>query len=358
MAVVTAEARVRELQDLVRTACESGEPLVITGGGSKSARPDTGAGGILETRPLQGIVDYEPTELVITVRAGTALDELQRELAAAGQMLGFEPPAWGKSATIGGTVACGLSGPRRPYAGALRDFVLGVRCLNGRGEDLHFGGRVMKNVAGYDIARLMAGARGTLGVLLEISFKVLPLPEYEQTFCRRLSSAQAIEAMNRLATRPLPVSAAAWADGVMYVRLSGTAAAVEAAGREVALEACADGGDFWSTLREQQLDYFITDDPVWRFSLPATAAMPAVTGDWVIDWGGAQRWLRTRESAAKVHHAAAGAGGYAILHRGPADLQVLPDLPPALLKLQRQVKQAFDPAGILNPGLLYTGASC
>ncbi|MDZ7735836.1 MAG: glycolate oxidase subunit GlcE [Gammaproteobacteria bacterium] len=358
MAVVTAEAGVRELQELVQTACESGEPLVITGGGSKSAAPPTDTGRVLETRALQGIVDYEPTELVITARAGTALDELQRELAAAGQMLGFEPPAWGKSATIGGTVACGLSGPRRPYAGALRDFVLGVRCLNGRGEDLHFGGRVMKNVAGYDIARLMAGARGTLGVLLEISFKVLPLPECEHTFCRRLPPAEAIDAMNRLATRPLPLSAAAWVDGVMYVRLSGTAAAVEAAGREAALEACADGDAFWSALREHQLDFFNTDDPVWRLSLPATTAMPTVTGDWAIDWGGAQRWLRSTEPAASVHHAAAAAGGYATLHRGPADLPALPDLPPALLKLHQRVKQAFDPAGILNPGLLYTGASC
>lgn len=342
----------------MRAARDSHQPLFISGGGSKQFRLADWQGPVLSTRDYRGIVDYEPTELVITARAGTPLAELQRELAGAGQMLGFEPPAFGDTATVGGTVACGLSGPRRPYAGAARDFVLGVRCLNGRGEDLHFGGRVMKNVAGYDIARLMTGAWGTLGVLLEVSFKVLPLPEAEQTFCRPLPPDAAIETMNRLAMRPLPLSAATWLDGMLYVRFSGAAAAVEAAGRETGFETCDTGTGFWTALREQQLPFFRNGMPLWRLSLPSTAAMADLPGDWIIDWGGAQRWLCTEALAADVHQAAAQAGGYAVQYRAATARPALPALPPALLKLQQQVKRAFDPAGIFNPGLLYTESSC
>ncbi len=358
MAIATTDDRVRDLQAQIRTAADSESPLRICGGGTKAFSLPAIDGQSLDTTPLRGIVEYEPSELVVTVRAGTPLADLQAELAGAGQMLGFEPPAYGTGATVGGTVACGLSGPRRPYAGSLRDFVLGVRCLNGRGEDLHFGGQVMKNVAGYDIARLMAGARGTLGVLLEVSFKLLPLPASEQTFCRPMAADEAVQLMNELAGWPLPLSAAAWLDETLYLRCSGSAAAVEAAGRELGLTVHAEGDAFWAALREQQLEFFMTDEPVWRLSLPPTAAMPVLAGDWVIDWGGAQRWLCGPAPAAAIHEAAARAGGYATLHKGPSRAAALPDLPPGLLKLQQRVKQAFDPAGIFNPGLLYTGAAC
>ena len=330
----------------------------IKGGGTKAGRLPAVGGEGLATSGLQGIVDYEPSELVVTARAGLSLKSLQATLTANGQMLGFEPPAYGEAATVGGTVACGLSGPRRPYAGALRDFVLGVRCLNGRGEDLRFGGQVMKNVAGYDIARLMAGAQGTLGVLLEVSFKVLPSPACERTYCQAMTAGEALTRMNALAARPLPLSAAAWLDGTLYIRCSGTEAAVEAAGRELQMDVDDSGASFWERLREQQLAFFVNArSPVWRLSLPSTASQPAVDGSWLIDWGGAQRWLCTDAPATTVQSAAAGVGGYASLQRG--DQQgALPELPGALRHLHQRVKQAFDPAGILNPGLLYTEAAC
>lgn len=358
MSTAQPDTYIRDLQEQIHAASDRHEAHFICGGGSKHFRLPAWHGPVLSTRPLQGIVDYEPTELVVTARAGMCLQELQQELAAAGQMLGFEPPVYGGEATVGGTVACALSGPRRPYAGAARDFVLGVRCLNGSGEDLRFGGRVMKNVAGYDLARLMTGAWGTLGVLLEVSLKVLPLPEAEQTYGRELAAGEAIELMNRLAARPLPLSAAAWLDGVLYVRFSGAASAVEAAGRETGFEPVADGDSFWTGLREQQLDFFRSNMPLWRLSLPATAAMPDIGGDWIVDWGGAQRWLLSEAPAATVHRVATAAGGHATLYRYTEQQQQLPALPPALLNLQQQLKRAFDPACIFNPGLLYTEAAC
>lgn len=352
------DALIRDMQARIEAACTSHQPIHISGSGSRHFLLPAIQGEPLTTADLQGIVEYEPTELVVTVRTGTRLSDLQKTLSGAGQMLGFEPPAFGETATVGGTVACGLSGPRRPFAGSLRDFVLGVRCLNGRGEDLRFGGQVMKNVAGYDVARLMVGAQGTLGVLLEVSFKVLPLPEREQTYCRQLPAQAAIQSMNELAGRPLPLSGAAWTDGMLYIRFSGAAAAVEAAGKASGLEYVGENQDFWRKLREQQLDFFQGNVPLWRLSLPATADQPAIDGDWIIDWGGAQRWLRTQASAEAVHDRARAAGGYATLYRGTGQENAMPPLPDPLLKLQQQLKQAFDPAAILNPGLLYTTTPC
>ncbi len=343
---------IAELQERIRTATAAATPLAIRAGGSKAFCLPAVAGEPLDVAGLTGIVDYEPTELVVTVRAGTPLAELQAALAAEGQMLAFEPPAFAATATVGGTVACGLSGPRRPYAGALRDFVLGVRCLNGRGEDLRFGGQVMKNVAGYDVDRLQAGAHGRLGVLLEISFKVLPLPEAETTMALELSPAAAVERMNRLAGRPLPLSAAAHVDGWLYLRFSGSAAAVAAARDDCGGSVLADAVAFWTAVREQQHDFFQTGRPLWRLSLPATAVVPDIEGagaaDWLIDWGGAQRWLRSDAPAAAVHAAAQAAGGWARGWRGVADDRRWPAQPAALQQLQHRLKAAFDPAAVFN----------
>ena len=356
------ETAVRDLQDQVASAANQDRALHIQGGGTKTDRLPAVEGNKLDTGGLQGIIEYAPSELVVTARAGMPLKALQARLNENGQMLGFEPPAYGEAATVGGTVACGLSGPRRAYAGALRDFVLGVRCLNGRGEDLRFGGQVMKNVAGYDIARLMAGAQGTLGVLLEVSFKVLPLPASERTYCQTMSVEEALTHMNALAARPLPLSAAAWFDGTLFIRCSGSQAAVEAAGRELRMATADGGADFWRRLCEQQLAFFDSRSPVWRLSLASTASQPAVDGNWLIDWGGAQRWLCTDAPAATVQSAAAEAGGYATLLRndgqGDFDQGALPELPAPLRRLHQRVKQAFDPVGIFNPGLLYTEAAC
>lgn len=353
-----SERLIQDLQARIRDAAATAEPLHIQGAGSKAFCMPPIPGRPLHVTGLRGIVDYEPTELVVTVRAGTPLAELREILAVEGQMLAFEPPAFAATATVGGTVACGLSGPRRPFAGAVRDFILGVRCLNGKGEDLRFGGRVMKNVAGYDVARLMAGAYGSLGVLLEVAFKVLPCPEAETTRCRPLGMAAAIETMNRLAMQPLPLSAAAYVDGLLYVRFSGAAAAVKAAARTCAtMREVHNGEAFWRRLREQELDFFTRADPLWRLSLPSTAAMPAIHGDWLIDWGGALRWLSTDAPAHEVQAAATAAGGYATRFKGQQSGSSLPPLPPALLELQRRLKLAFDPAQVLNRGVLYTQSS-
>lgn len=352
------ETLIQELQYRIRQAVAAAEPLHVRGSGSKAFCLPSIPGTSLDVTGLRGIVDYQPTELVVTVQAGTPLAELQETLAAENQMLGFEPPAFAPAATVGGTVACGLSGPRRPFAGALRDFVLGVRCLNGQGDDLSFGGQVMKNVAGYDVARLMAGARGSLGVLLEISFKVLPCPPADATLCQALASDTAVETMNRLAAQPLPLSAAAYVDNRLYIRFSGAASAVETAVKNCAsMQTVADGDTFWMRLREQQLDFFTKAETLWRLSLPATAATPAISGDWLIDWGGALRWLRTDAPADAIHATAAAAGGYALLFKGGEHGQRLPFLPAPLLKIHQRLKLAFDPAQVLNRGVLYTQAN-
>jgi len=290
---------------------------------------------------------------VVTVRAGTRLAQLESALAAERQMLAFEPPHFGEGATIGGAVAAGLSGPRRPYAGSLRDFVLGTRVVNGKGEDLAFGGRVIKNVAGYDVSRLMAGALGTLGVITEISFKVLPRPACEATLAFDLDEARATEQVNRWAGQPLPLSATAWQDGRLRARLSGAASAVAAARTKMGGEEI-DAGDYWRELREQRLGFFAPDRALWRLSVPQTTAPIASSHAQLIEWGGGVRWISADADAASLRSAAERAGGHATLFRGgDKSLGVFHPLQPAVMKIHRRLKLAFDPAGILNPGRMY-----
>lgn len=335
----------------VRLAFESGEPLAITGGGSKAFFGGAIRGAPLSISDHHGIVSYEPSELVITARAGTPLRVIEETLSTEGQMLPFEPPHFGE-ATLGGTVACGLSGPRRPYAGAVRDFVLGVEIVNGRGERLRFGGEVIKNVAGYDLSRLMAGALGTLGVLLSVSLKVLPRPETEMTLLQECSPETALERLNGWAARPLPLSGACHHDGRLRIRIAGTEKAVTAARRSIG--GGVDGnGNFWSDLREQRLDFFAGTVPLWRLSVPQDAPPHPVTADGLIDWGGAQRWVRSGASAGELQQAAVAMGGHAHCFRGGDRQAAFHPLPKALLAIHRRLKAAFDPAGILNPGRLY-----
>ena len=342
------------LQARIREAAATRSPLCIRGGGSKDFLGREPRGARLDVACHRGIVNYQPAELVLTVRAGTPLSEVEQLLAEHGQMLPFEPPGFGDSATIGGVVACGLSGPRRPFCGALRDFVLGVRCINGRGEVLRFGGEVVKNVAGFDAARLMAGALGTLGVLLEISFKILPRPASDLTLCFEMDAADAIQQLSRWMSSSLPLSAASHHDGRLRLRLSGTPEAVTAAHRSLGGEILAGGDDYWRRLREHQLEFFGPAEPLWRLSLPAATPPLPVVGDWLLDWGGAQRWLRTALPPAIVRATAARAGGHATLFRhGDREGSVFHPLPPALLEVHRQLKLAFDPHRILNPGRLY-----
>lgn len=346
---------IHALQDRLAAASSSGTPLRIQGGGTKAFLGGRSDGEVLSTTALAGIVDYEPKELVLTVRAGTPLAEVERTLAGAGQMLPFEPPHFGPGATIGGTVATGLSGPRRAYAGAVRDFMLGVRILDGQGQDLSFGGRVIKNVAGYDVTRLMAGALGTLGVLVEMSFKVLPRPAAEATLRLEMNAAAAIERMNLWAGSPLPLSATSWHDGQLHVRLSGAVAGVAAAMAKIGGESVSDGDAFWTALREQSSAFFTEATTMVRAALPATTVANirnGGTGQW-IEWGGAQRWLRDVGDIAALRHEVAELGGHVTCFRGAQPgTRIFHSLRHELVPLHQRLKYTFDPVGILNRGRL------
>ena len=342
------------LRDRSLAAAAAGTPLAVTGGGTKEFLGRITQAERFDVSGHRGIVSYEPTELVLSARGGTPLAEVTAALEERGQVLAFEPPSFGAEATIGGTVATGLSGPARPYAGAARDFVLGTRVLNGRGEVLRFGGEVMKNVAGYDVSRLMTGACGTLGVLLDVSLKVLPHPAVARTLAFDVTATEAIERCNAWAARPLPVTGACHDGERLRVRLAGTEGGVAAAAGALGGEAV-ECDAFWTALREHTLAFFTrTGAPLWRISVPPGAAMTEPGGDLLVDWGGALRWLRTEALAAEVRAAAERAGGHAVLFRGGDRTgEVFHPLRPAVRRIHERLKAAFDPAGIFNPGRMY-----
>ena len=344
-----------DLQAAVQQAAAARAPLAIHGGGSKAALWRPSRGEHLDVRNHRGVISYEPEELVLTARTGTPLADIEIALEASGQMLAFEPPHFAGGATVGGAIASGLSGPRRPFAGAARDFVLGVRLIDGQGQTLRFGGQVMKNVAGFDVSRLMCGAFGTLGVLLDVSLKVLPRPAADITLDFAASRAQALEWLSGWCGRPLPISAAAHHEGRLRLRLSGTTSGVAAARELLGGDATSDQPAWWAALRDQQLDFFTRPGAaLWRLSLPPAAPMPELAGDWLLDWAGAQRWLRTPEAPEKVRAAAVALGGHAVWYTGrPEGEPFYAPLPAPLLALHRRVKAAFDPLGLFNPGALY-----
>ena len=388
------------IRDQVRQAQVLGRPLRLHGGDTKRfygepVRAETE----LDLRVYSGIVSHEPTELVITARCGTPLSELEAALAEKRQMLAFEPPAFGAAATVGGMVAAGLSGPTRASAGAVRDFVLGAVLMDARGELLNFGGEVMKNVAGYDAARLLAGSLGVLGPIVQVSLKVLPLPAARTTVLMSMDAAQALHCLNAWAGQPLPIAASAWSAGQLMLRLQGAVAAVRAAATRLADSHGAQEQDpaaadrFWADLREHRLPALAAGADLWRVSVPSVAPMLACEEPAVIEWGGALRWIRTTRSPAEIRSIAAAAGGSAarfdrsaVAASGlpgaeqsaapsldqvaepalqppvlqpqalqPAALQpqVLHPLSPAVLALHRRLKQAFDPKGIFNPGRMH-----
>ncbi|MCR4346889.1 MAG: glycolate oxidase subunit GlcE [Sulfuricaulis sp.] len=348
----------KQLADAVKGAAGKHARLTITGSGSKRFYAGDIAGEALDVTGHHGIVTYEPTELIVTARAGTPLAELEAALADKGQMLAFEPPWFGEGATLGGTIACGFSGPRRPYAGAARDFVLGTRIINGKGEVLHFGGEVMKNVAGYDVSRLMVGALGSLGVLLEVSLKVLPKPAREVTLCFEMPAEKGISIMNGLGAQPLPLSAACHASETLYIRLSGTELGIQAARAKLGGKPMDKSDDFWRDIREQRHEFFQDDAPLWRLSIPPATPPMNLPGQWLLDWGGAQRWLKSVAPAGEIRQKTESVGGHATLfrHANHNGARFHP-LPPKLVELHQNLKRAFDPAGILNPGLPYPAQS-
>ena len=350
--------------DAIRAAAADKRPLRLRGGGSKDFYGQALSGEPLDTRGYAGVIAYEPTELVVTAKCGTPLAELESTLRGNGQMLAFEPPHFAPpgegGATVGGMLAAGLAGPRRASAGAVRDFVLGVTLMDARGEALRFGGTVMKNVAGYDVSRLMAGSMGTLGLILDVSLKVLPLPAAEATLRFEMPEDKAIETLNRWAGRPLPISASAFSGSELHLRLSGAPPALDSASRKLGGKRLDDeqARGFWSGIREHTDGFFRTGAPLWRLSLPSAAPPVQLQGTQLIEWGGALRWLATGADARTLREAARRAGGHATLFRGGSEEQrradgVFHPLEPALAKLHRNLKASFDPEGIFNPGRLY-----
>jgi glycolate oxidase FAD binding subunit len=350
-----------DFREQVLAAARERRPLRIRGGGTKDWYGQRIDGDILDTRAHAGIVDYEPTELVITARCGTPLADVEAALAERGQMLAFEPPHFGAGATFGGAVAAGLAGPRRAGSGAVRDFVLGARLMDGNGEVLRFGGQVMKNVAGYDVARLLAGSLGTLGLLLDVSVKVLPRAVREATLrFDDIGEIAAIRKLNEWAGQPLPVSASCWHDGVLALRLSGAGAAVDHAIRVLGAlggSVMPDCARFWADVREGRHAFFAGDTPLWRLSVPSTVGAIVLGGPQCIEWGGAQRWLRApgdAASAQRIRATVTAAGGHATLFRGgDKSSGVFQPLAPAIARIHARLKASFDPAGVFNPGRMY-----
>jgi glycolate oxidase FAD binding subunit len=344
---------VQSYQDTLRTAAADGTAVRICAGNSKRFYGREIRGTEFSLRDYDGILAHAPSELVISARAGTRLTELEAALEQKNQCLPFEPPHFGACATLGGTIACGFSGPRRPYAGAARDYVLGITCLNGKGELLRFGGQVMKNVAGYDLSRTLTGSLGTLAILLDITLKVLPRPQHEITLQQETTPAAAIRRLNRWAGQPLPLSAGCYHERRLTVRLSGFERGVLAAAEKLGGEPLSQADGFWEDLREHRLAFFRDPRPLWRLSVPPAAAPLELEGDCLVDWGGAQRWLKTDLPPATMRDAAAGAGGHATLFRDGSREAVFHPLPAPLLALHQRLKRSLDPAGILNPGRMY-----
>ena len=353
------------LIDRVESARSAGAQLCIRGGGTKDFYGETPLGEPLDTSVLEGISSHEPTELVVTARCGTSLARLESVLAEKGQCLPFEPPHFAAGGTVGGMVAAGLAGPSRAVAGSVRDYVLGATLLNGRGEVLTFGGQVMKNVAGYDVSRLLAGSLGTLGVILEVSLKVLPIAPATATLRFQMSEVDALRHINEWAGRPLPLNASAWWNGTLLVRLRGALAAVNAAIAAMGGELIEPehGTTFWLGLRDQNDDYFVkaaqavaSGAALWRVSVPPTAPPLDLPGEQLIEWGGAQRWVVSAAPAARVRDAATRVGGHSTLFRAvDKSGGVFAPLQSPLDRIHRELKKAFDPAGVLNPGRLYPG---
>ena len=368
---LSPEIAVRRLVERVRAARAGRKPLCIVGGDTKAFYGEAPRGAPLDIRPLAGISSYEPSELVVTVRAGTPLAELEAALAEQGQCLPFEPPRFASSGTnvgtaplggtVGGMVAAGLSGPARAAVGGLRDYVLGATLLNGRAELLSFGGTVIKNVAGYDVSRLLAGSMGLFGVICEVSLKVLPVAVASATLRFELTEAAALKQLNTWGGQPLPVNASAWWDGTLVLRLSGAAAAVQSALRKLGGELVdpALAAAFWTGVRDQTDEFFSGADKavaggatLWRLAVAQTAPPLALAGEQMVEWGGAQRWVVTAAPAALLRDAAVAAGGHATAFRGAKTAGALAPLSAPLARIHRELKTAFDPDRVFNPGRL------
>lgn len=348
------------LAERLQQADRDGSAVRIEGGGTRHFTGRQVIGEVLSTRQHHGITSYDPVELIVSVRTGTPLQELEARLAEQGQMLPFEPPRLGEQGTVGGMVATGLSGPRRPWAGAVRDFVLGMRVLDHQGREQRFGGEVMKNVAGYDLSRLMVGAQGSLGLITEVSLKVLPVPGASRSLRLEMPRDQAMQKLCAWGRKPLPLSGASWHDGALHLRLEGGPGSVTETATMIGGDRLDD--NYWQQLRDWKLPLFLRESlhtdprPLWRLSLPAQTPplpLPGLEDAMQIDdWAGCQRWLRTDIDVATLRQACTRAGGHATCFT-PEHAEPFTPLAPVVARYHRQLKQQLDPNGIFNPGRLY-----
>ena len=354
-----------QLIDQVKTAISNNSPLRIQGNNTKAllGRSPEQEGETISLSKHNGIVQYEPVELILTARAGTTLDEIDKILAEHNQMLACDPRRYGGMSTIGGSLASNQSGNARPWLGSLRDHVLGIKLINGKGEYLQFGGQVLKNVAGYDVSRLQAGAMGTLGVITEVSFKVLPKPAACITLTKEVSAEQSLHDMNLLARSPKPLTGVSWFEGNLYLRLQGAQSAVHATAQQWQKQLKTDILDtnqsdaFWLGLREHQLVFFQqrnADDPLWRFSVKPNAPHFLADQAWAFNWAGTQRWLKGNFDIRTLQDFAEKSGGEVQLYEGgdrSGEVSYLAN--DSLKQIHQNVKAAFDPQSIFNPGRLY-----
>lgn len=346
------------LQQQIISACKHKTTCRIEGAGSKDFIGNPSSGVSINTQAHTGIISYDASELVVTVRSGTTLKEIEQTLAEKNQMLAFEPPAFNENSTIGGTIACNLSGPSRPYTGAARDFLLGSKIINGKGEVLQFGGQVMKNVAGYDASRLMAGAYGTLGLILDVSLKVLPRPGSEITIKIEQTVDAAIHSINSLSARNLPISASCYLDQHLYIRLSSSEKNTQAASQIICNEMSgieiSNSENFWQQIRHQRHEFFNSNSQIARLSVPPTSNNIKIEGEQLIEWGGALRWLKTNTSIEEIRQTIQPLNGHATAYKNfDQEAEYFQPLAPGLEIIHQRLKKAFDPAGILNPDRLY-----
>lgn len=356
-----------EFIDQVKNCIDKKQKIIIEGGSTKKELGrDTGSSDThkIMTKQHTGIVNYEPVELVMTVRAGTTIKEIADVLAENSQVLACDPPHFDGKATIGGTLGANVSGPSRPWLGSIRDHVLGVNLINGSGEHLRFGGKVMKNVAGYDVSRLQAGAMGTLGLMTEISFKVLPKTAVTMTLSIEATQADAILMMNELSGQPKPIMGACWSNNYLYLRLSGAKSAVEGTAKQWQHKFSAfkmlsesDALVFWASLRERANEFFSErekSEPLWRFSLNSAAPVYLEGERWLLDWAGSQRWLKGEFSQKELSAWASKQGGEVVLYQGgDRTKEIIAEPNSVMKKLQTNIKHSFDPHNIFNAGRLY-----
>jgi glycolate oxidase FAD binding subunit len=356
MSKITDSDVTEHLQQQVKEAISSREPLYIHGGNSKLFY-----GNEVDAKPLNislhtGVISYEPTELCITVRAGTRLSEINALLSKNQQILPFEPPMYTENTTIGGAIATGISGPRRAYTGSVRDAILGVQIINGYGEVFNFGGQVMKNVAGYDLSRLMVRSQGTLGVILSVSLRLLPKPKQDISLSFETSATDAIKYFQELRIQQLPITATAWHDNQAYIRLSASEKIINSCQAKLDLEQLEESESLWQDIRDHKHAFFKNlDKPLWRLSLPpAVGNLSNIDDQQLIEWGGAQRWLSSNAPANIIQGLLSKQSGHATLFRSNVpNTQIFTALEPVLFSLHKRLKNKMDPHKIFNPNRIY-----